>query len=211
MRGVTTKKSRPHPMTIPVLLASRLLHLSGNLKWSECSWAHRAGLRIVVAHLGVVFFGFSAMGVVGWVMLIGSDPAMLSSKPCSSFCSFEVLERLRLLLEGTCGSAPRFFVAGCTFLWSSSTASSFSASINRCLASSTFRSFRRTVGLLVAFFLRALCLTEAGRVAEERLFGAARFVATRFRSTRFFSLRSATGFFIAILSPGPNDHRCRAS
>jgi len=68
--------------------------------------------RIVVAHLGVVFLGFSGIGVAGCVMLIGSDPAMLSSKPCSSFCSFEVLERFRLLLEGTWGSAPRFFVAG---------------------------------------------------------------------------------------------------
>lgn len=179
MRGVTTKKSRPHPMTIPVLLASRLLHLSGNLKWSECSWAHRAGLRIVVAHLGVVFFGFSAMGVVGWVMLIGSDPAMLSSKPCSSFCSFEVLERLRLLLEGTCGSAPRFFVAGCTFLGSSSTKLLFSIDqpMSRFLHLSFFPSNGRALGC----FLLTSALSHRGGSRSRRT----SFWRSSFRSDTF--------------------------
>jgi hypothetical protein len=57
-----------------------------------------------------LFSGFSAMGIAGWVTLTGSDPAMLSSRPCSSFCSFGL--RFRLIFEGTWESAPRFFVAG---------------------------------------------------------------------------------------------------
>ena len=36
-----------------------------------------------------LFSGFSAMGIAGWVTLTGSDPAMLSCKPCSSFCSLD--------------------------------------------------------------------------------------------------------------------------
>jgi hypothetical protein len=46
-------------------------------------------------------------------MLTGSEPAMLSSRPCSSLRSNESDGILRLDLGGTCGSAPRFFVAGC--------------------------------------------------------------------------------------------------
>jgi hypothetical protein len=46
-------------------------------------------------------------------MLTGSEPAMLSSRPCSSFRSKEFDGLSRLDLSGTCGSAPRFLVAGC--------------------------------------------------------------------------------------------------
>jgi hypothetical protein len=53
----------------------------------------------------LVFFG---IGLAGCVTLTGSDPAMLSSSPCSSFASLELLDRLRLVPEGTWGSAPRF-------------------------------------------------------------------------------------------------------
>ena len=56
--------------------------------------------------------GFSAFGIAGWVTLTGSDPAMLSSRPCSSFSSFGLLERFRLILGRDVESAPRFFVAG---------------------------------------------------------------------------------------------------
>jgi hypothetical protein len=98
--------------------------------------------------------GLSAIGLAGCVTLTGSDPAMLSSSPCSSFASFRLLGRFRLFLEGTWGSAPRFFVAGWTNLGSSSIASSFSSTMSRRLASSTFRSFRRMATLFVVRFFR---------------------------------------------------------
>ena len=54
---------------------------------------------------------------VGCVMLIGSEPAIDSSKPCSSLRSgvsggFRCFRRF----WGTAGSAPRFFAAGSTIL-----------------------------------------------------------------------------------------------
>src|SRR5580704_11183066 len=49
-------------------------------------------------------------------MLTGSEPAMLSSRPCSSFLSTGSFGILSLRLRGTCASAPRFFTDGWTIV-----------------------------------------------------------------------------------------------
>jgi hypothetical protein len=125
--------------------------ISGTLMWKS------GGSSVTNRHRSKS--GFSAIGLGGCVTLTGSDPAMLSSSPCSSFASFGMLDRFRLDLEGTWGSAPRFFVAGWINLGSSSVASSFSATMSRRLASSTFRSIRRTATLFDVRLFR-----EAGRL-----------------------------------------------
>jgi hypothetical protein len=70
------------------------------------------------------------LGGYGWVMLTGSDPAILSSRPWSSFRSSVFSGTSDLLFAGTSGSAPRLFGAersrllGCTLstiLWSDAT------------------------------------------------------------------------------------------
>ena len=56
---------------------------------------------------------FFDRGTEGWLTLTGSDRAILSSRPCSSFCSERSLPRFLLSLSGTFGSAPRLLTAGC--------------------------------------------------------------------------------------------------
>jgi hypothetical protein len=58
-------------------------------------------------------YSLSALVEAGWVILTGSEPAILSSRPCSSFLSKGSKDVSRFDLGGTWGSAPRFFVAGC--------------------------------------------------------------------------------------------------